>query len=166
MAQRDDFDDDEEYVIIERRSGGAGAFIAGLAVGAAIALLYAPKSGVETREELRRRARRVKESATDIVEGVQDKVTGAFETAREQVESRIETAREAIELKRQQVTRAVDAGREAAQQARADLERRISESKGVQPGATALRPDARSRRSAPSARPASGLPAGGDGGDL
>lgn len=160
----DDFDDDEEYVIIERRSGGAGAFLAGLAVGAAIALLYAPQSGAETRAGIKRRARKVKDTAADLADDVQEKVSGAFEAAREEVENRLDSARHAIELKKQQVTRAVEAGREAAQQARADLERRIAESKGVTPGSATLSPpDVRSRRSAPSARPA-GYPAG-DGGD-
>jgi hypothetical protein len=51
-------------------------------------------------------------------------------------------------------------------QARADLERRIAESKGVQPGSTAMSASPGAGRSAPAARPASGLPAGGDGGDL
>lgn len=164
MAQYDDFDDDEEYVIIERRSGGVGVFLAGIAVGAALALLYAPQSGAETRAEIRRNARKVKRTAVDLAEGVQEKVSGAFEAAREEVENRLESARHAIEVKKQQVSRAVEAGREAAQQARADLERRIAESKGVTPGAATLaRTDVRARRSAPSARPAGMAGEGGDG---
>lgn len=147
---RHDYEDDEEYVIIERRSGGVGAFLAGLAIGAGLALLYAPQSGEETREGIRRGVRRAKKTVTDTVDEVQTRVTDAFENAREQVENRIETARNAIELRKQQVTRAVEAGREAAQQARADLERRIAESKGVQPGTSTMRsggPALRTRRS-------------------
>ena len=39
-------------------NGGSsfGWFLAGLGIGAAIGMLYAPKSGEETREDLRRRA--------------------------------------------------------------------------------------------------------------
>jgi gas vesicle protein len=46
-------DNGEGYVIIEQRSSGNfGTFVWGLLVGAAAALLFAPKSGRETREEL------------------------------------------------------------------------------------------------------------------
>ena len=155
MGKNDYDDDDEEYVIIERRSGGAGSFLAGLAVGAGLALLFAPQSGVETRDGIRRGVKRVQKTATDLADDVQERVSDAYETAREQVETRIESARTAIELRKQQVTRAVEAGREAAQQARADLERRIAESKGVQPGSgTLVRHEvpARSRRTGTGAR--------------
>ncbi|NUO63939.1 MAG: YtxH domain-containing protein, partial [Gemmatimonadaceae bacterium] len=44
---RDDdyeFDDDEPYVVIERQSAGIGSFLVGAAIGAGLALLFAPKS--------------------------------------------------------------------------------------------------------------------------
>ena len=47
-----DFDDDEPYVVIEKSSGGIGSFLMGIAVGAGIALLMAPSSGMETRRRL------------------------------------------------------------------------------------------------------------------
>jgi gas vesicle protein len=63
--------------------GGAGgllvAFVAGALVGAAVALLYAPGPGEETREYLGRRAREGSERA-------RQNVTTAFEKAREQYE--------------------------------------------------------------------------------
>ena len=115
---RIDFDEDEPYVIIERHSGGIGNFFLGLAVGAAVALLFAPTTGAETRRRIRRSAERMKDAAQDT-----------FEEARAQVEQRIDSARQQIEMRKEQVTRAVSAGREAAQQAREDLERRIAETK-------------------------------------
>ncbi|MFW6331533.1 MAG: YtxH domain-containing protein, partial [Gemmatimonadota bacterium] len=45
-------DHEDGYVIIERRTGNFGTFVWGLLVGAAAALIFAPKSGRETREEL------------------------------------------------------------------------------------------------------------------
>src|SRR6185503_12496349 len=122
-----DFDDDDPYVIIEKRSGGMGTFLVGLAVGAGLALLLAPQSGAETRQSIRRSARRVRQAATDAVGDVREKVQDTFETARQRVEEKITAARGAIEKKRDQVQQAVDAGREAALQARADLERRLAE---------------------------------------
>ncbi|NUQ13353.1 MAG: YtxH domain-containing protein, partial [Gemmatimonadaceae bacterium] len=50
--------DEEPTVVFERRgSGGPGMFLAGLAIGAGLALLLAPSSGAELRRNLRRSAR-------------------------------------------------------------------------------------------------------------
>jgi gas vesicle protein len=67
-----------------QQDSGAGvllAFIAGAAVGAAAALLFAPAKGEETREAVNRRAR----------EG-RDKVLEAFDRARQQVRDREQDA--------------------------------------------------------------------------
>ena len=139
---RDDYDidDDEPYVIIEKRSGGVSSFFIGLAVGAGLALLFAPQSGEETRSRLTRSAKRMRHAAQDAVGEVTDKVGETFETAKQRVEEKIEEARGAIEIKRDQVQRAVQAGREAAQQAREDLERRLAETKAAyQAGAQVAR---------------------------
>ena len=45
------------------------AFLIGGALGAAMALLYAPKSGRETRRDISRAAHRLKDSAADLIEG-------------------------------------------------------------------------------------------------
>ena len=73
---------------------GAGglfvAFIAGAAVGAAVALLYAPASGDETREYLGRKAREGSDKATEatrrgheVFERQRDNLVNAFDRARE-----------------------------------------------------------------------------------
>jgi len=80
---------------------GAGsillAFILGAVSGAAVALLYAPTSGRETREYLGERARESKELAAKAAE----------------------RGREIINQGRETLTTAIDRGREAYQQARA-----------------------------------------------
>jgi gas vesicle protein len=135
-----DYDHDEPFVVIEKTSGGLGSFIIGLAVGAGLALLFAPQSGAETRRGLASSAKRVRRAAEDAVDEARTKVGETFETARQRVEEKIEEARGAIEMKREQVQRAVQAGREAAQQARADLERRLAETKAAyQAGAAVAR---------------------------
>lgn len=146
-------DDDEPYVIIEKHEGSIGSLLLGVAIGAGIALLFAPRSGVETRREIRARARRAQDAALDLAAGVTDTVVDTYHDARDKVESRIGAARDAIEIKRQQVVRAMDAGREAAQSARDELERRIAETKAAyQAGAevvhtaTAPRPRTAARR--------------------
>ena len=109
----------EEYVIIEHRSGGSfGTFVWGLLIGAAAALLYAPKSGRETREELTESVDRLRGQAEDKVREAQDTVTAAVEDARRQFEEGMDTARKAVE-----------SGRKAVKESRAEMERRVEESK-------------------------------------
>lgn len=126
-----DWNDDEPFVVIERNEPGVGAFIAGLAVGAGLALLFAPRTGEETRRELQRRAKRVGDQAQELVSEVTESVGQTLSQARESVESRIDSARSAVDLKRRQVTNAVGAGRMAAQEARVELEQRIAETKAA-----------------------------------
>jgi gas vesicle protein len=123
--------DDQPYIVIEKHSGGVGNLLLGVLIGAGVALLFAPRSGEETRTEITRRARRVRRKAQDVAEGVTHQVVDTFENARDRVEEQIESARLAIAEKKQQVQRAMDAGREAAQQARSELEARLAETKAA-----------------------------------
>src|SRR5205807_7460847 len=131
MSRRYDFDEDEPYVVIEKQSGTLSSFFIGAAIGAGLALLFAPQSGARTRRDLQRRARRAQRTARKVANDVTDTVVDKFHDARRQVEQRIDSARQAIEVKKEQVHRAMEAGRAAAQQAREELERRIAESKAA-----------------------------------
>lgn len=81
-------------------SGGAGsvflAFILGAVAGAAVALLYAPATGQETREYLGEKAREGRARATEAAE----------------------KGRQMINQGRETLTTAIDRGRDAYQQAR------------------------------------------------
>gem|GEM_PF-143431 len=122
---------DEPYIIVERREvgGGAGALFLGLAIGAGLALLFAPKSGEETRRDIERQARRARERASEFADEFSNNVSDTLDQARHEVEDRLDAARDAMEVRRRQVARAVEAGRAAAQQAREELEQRIAEGK-------------------------------------
>ena len=126
-----DYDDDEPYVIIERSEPGVGTFVTGLLIGAGIALLFAPRTGEETRRQLQQRARRMTDQAQGLVSDVRESVTQTIQSAKESVEERIDSTRQAVDFKRRQVSQAVDAGRAAAQQARVELEQRIAETKAA-----------------------------------
>jgi gas vesicle protein len=70
------------------------AFIAGAAVGAAVALLFAPATGEETREYLGQRAREGRDRAADaarqgreLLKNQRDNVTSAFDRARQQFQN-------------------------------------------------------------------------------
>ncbi|HEY7896254.1 MAG TPA: YtxH domain-containing protein [Gemmatimonadaceae bacterium] len=136
MKHRPDDDEDEPYVVIERRGSGATSFLVGLAVGAGIALLFAPQSGEETRRQLKRRARRAANVARDAAGDLSENVVDRYEQAKRTVEDRLDSARQALEIRKHQAAEAFRAGREAAQQARLDLEARIAQSKANYRAAT------------------------------
>lgn len=108
------------YIIVERSSGGIGAFLVGALIGAGAALLLAPRSGEETQEELRARARRLREAAGERMKDAQHLLSDKLDTVREDVGERIETVREAVE-----------SGRQAARDAREDIEQRLQKSKAA-----------------------------------
>ena len=124
-------DHDDPYIVIEKHSGGVSDFLLGALIGAGVALLFAPRSGRETRAGISRRARAAQDRVRDVAEGVSEQVVDKFEGARARIEEQIETARSAIVAKKEQVGRAMEAGREAAHQARTDLERRLAETKAA-----------------------------------
>jgi len=78
-------------------------FIGGL-VGAGVALLLAPKPGVESREKIRELAEDAKKKATEYAEKVKAEVT-----------STVGKGKEVFEEKKSLITAAVDAGKEAYQ---------------------------------------------------
>jgi gas vesicle protein len=80
------------------------AFILGGLVGAGIALLVAPQSGIETRKK-------IKEFAEDAT----DKANELAETTKEKVVSSIDTAKSMYEEQKAAVAAAVDAGKQAYQ---------------------------------------------------
>lgn len=144
MRRNAEYDVDEPYVVIERRGTGTGTFLMGLAIGAGLALLYAPRSGEETRREIQRGARRVRAAARGAAEDLSDSVVDHYEQAKRGVEDRIELARNSLEFRKRQAADAIRAGREAAQQARDELEARIAETKAAySAGAEVVRADRR-----------------------
>jgi gas vesicle protein len=137
MADRDEL----PYIIIERRSAGAGPFLWGALLGAGAALLLAPRSGRETRDEIRAGALRIRDRAEDTVRNVTDSVHETFGGVRDDIQERIDSARDAFE-----------AGRAAARHTRHEMEVRVEEVRaGVRGGVDAVRhgtdPDSRPRGS-------------------
>lgn len=125
MAQHDEM----PYVIIERRSGSASAFLWGAVLGAATALLLAPRSGRETRDEIRAGALRMRDRAEDAIRTVSDSVNETIGGVRSEVQGRLDSARDAFE-----------AGRRAARETRDEMEVRLREVRaGVRGGVDAAR---------------------------
>ncbi|HTD83074.1 MAG TPA: YtxH domain-containing protein, partial [Gemmatimonadaceae bacterium] len=127
-----DEDDDEEYeaepyVIIERQDSAIGPLLLGIALGAGVALLFAPQSGEETRGGIARSARRARNAAQDFVEDVTDTVADKFNEVKSTVEEKLEATLDAVDVRKRRVTNAYRAGRAAARDARGELEQRIAE---------------------------------------
>ena len=113
--------DDTPYIVIERdRGGGVGSFVLGALVGAGLALLFAPKSGAETQQELKEHARRLRTAAEERVR-----------EAQQQLEDRLDDVREGVQTRFDGVKDAMTAGRTAASEARGDLEKRLQRSKAA-----------------------------------
>ena len=111
-------DDDELPALVIERRGAGGAFVLGALVGAAAALLLAPRTGAETQAELRRAARRLA-----------DDVEGRLGTAREAALERADAARTAVGAQAARARSALEVGRGAAADARVELRRRVEEAK-------------------------------------
>ncbi len=129
-----DYDDDYEfdgapYVVIERRDSGISTFLMGLALGAGAALLFAPRSGADTRRIIRDRARSAGDAARRRADGMVESVTATLEDARERFTEQVDAVRAAVREQRDEIVDAFDAGRSAAHEARLELERKIAEQK-------------------------------------
>lgn len=88
------------------------AFLSGALVGAVAALLLAPQSGRESREQLREYARRAEENLHDLAQ----MATETFDKA-------MDKGREFAQEKKSVLTEALEAGREAMQRERDRLSR-------------------------------------------
>ena len=87
------------------------SFVAGAAVGAVLALLYAPKSGQEMRENI-----------ADLTEDAVDKIKEYAKEAQEKIKAAIEDGKETIVEKKSILASAIEAGREAMQKERSPVQ--------------------------------------------
>ena len=78
------------------------SFLAGAAVGAGLALLYAPKTGSELREKI-----------TELTDDAVGKIKDYATEAQEKLKSTIEDSKEVIMEKKSIITSAIEAGKEA-----------------------------------------------------
>ena len=69
------------------------AFMAGIVVGAGVALLYAPQSGKETRKMLAKKAGEFKDDAEEIMDDVLEKGKKVLKEKKEQFDAAIEAGK-------------------------------------------------------------------------
>lgn len=121
--------DQQPYVIVERRASGVVAFLCGALVGAGVALLLAPKSGRETQADLREGARRLREGTGERLTDLRETLGERYDRTRDEVETRVGAFRRNVADRQKKAGEALKAGKDAARQARSDLEARVAESK-------------------------------------
>ena len=84
---------DEKQVVVKQR-GGFGSmfsgFLIGGLIGAAVALLAAPQSGVETRSMIRDRAENVRDQAMDMADNTMDKAQKVVSNVRDQASDTVQ----------------------------------------------------------------------------
>ena len=90
----------------DRDGSGFLWFLAGLGIGAAVGILYAPKAGDELRQQLR-----------DVAEDSRDTVRERARQVREQAGSWAEKGRDYLNQQKDQFRSAVEAGRQAYREA-------------------------------------------------
>jgi gas vesicle protein len=88
----------------ERIDSKATFFVVGLGIGSLIGILFAPKSGEETRESLMQKAKEGSEFARNKVQEL-----------KQQAEELIDRGNQVVMRKQEQIATAIDAGRETYQ---------------------------------------------------
>ena len=114
------YEDDEDE---NQGGGGFGWFVAGLSLGALLGVLYAPKSGAETREELAQNARdgqeylrrkgvEVRGQAVEMVDRGKQQFDEYYEKGRQQFEEYVASGRDYYSKGREQVNDYIDRGKD------------------------------------------------------
>ncbi len=109
-------DVEERVLVVDQGSSGFGWLMIGAAIGAGLALLYAPRSGEETRRVIGRRWDDLKEEAEEKFDEFSESVQEGREKIRAKIERLVDADR--------------DGGREARPaSAREELERRLTDAR-------------------------------------
>jgi gas vesicle protein len=95
----------------DRDGSGFLWFLAGLGIGAAVGILYAPKAGDETRQRLR-----------SVAEDLPDNVRDRARQAREQAGTWADKGRDYLNQQKEQIRSAYEAGRQAYREATVEEE--------------------------------------------
>jgi gas vesicle protein len=94
--------------------GGGASFILGMlvggAVGAAIGMMMAPKSGPETRADLAERSEMWRTVAEELAASLRERARPAMDTAMERINPAVEVVRERVNPVVEQVTSRIGRG--------------------------------------------------------
>ncbi|MGD0885960.1 MAG: YtxH domain-containing protein [Thermodesulfovibrionales bacterium] len=105
----------------------ASAFLLGGLLGAGIALLYAPKSGRETRKDISKAARRVKRDAVELVEDTIESVNEFVDDVKDRTSDIIERGIELSEGAKKEIVKTFEHGQKVIEKQK----RRVIEGLGL-----------------------------------
>lgn len=88
----------------------AGAFLIGGLIGAAVALLYAPKSGRETRKDIARTAKKVKKETVHLVEDAIDSINDFAGDVKDKVSDIIDQGKDLSESAKKEILKNLEDG--------------------------------------------------------
>jgi gas vesicle protein len=119
--------EDREVMVVESDGmSGFKWFVVGAAIGAGVALLFAPQSGERTRRDLTRRGKKLKHRAQETLEEFADEVQTRGRDLKESVEEFADDVMDEVKEKRRTVERSAD---RAVSSARDEMERRLTEAR-------------------------------------
>ncbi len=95
---------------------GLGWFLAGLSVGALVGVLYAPKAGKETREDLVSGALEARDKAAVLAQQGKEKAQQLQSKAQEQISDYVDRGKQYYERGRSQFSEYVDRGKDLVQE--------------------------------------------------
>jgi gas vesicle protein len=88
----------------------AGAFIIGGVAGAFAALLYAPKSGRETRKDIAKTARKIKRETVPLVEDAIDSINDFADEVKHKVSDILESGKELSDSTKREIVKNIEYG--------------------------------------------------------
>jgi len=119
---------------------GLGWFLAGLGIGAVIGVLYAPKAGKETREDLLNGAREARDKAAELVEQGRKRASDLVEEGRRQAQETIDKGREYYDKGRTQWAQYVEKGKSLINEQQAKVEAAVEAGKDAYINTTTEKP--------------------------
>jgi gas vesicle protein len=122
-----------EKTMADNESGasGLGWFLAGLGIGTLVGVLYAPKAGKETREDIANSALEAKQKAAEMVEQGRQKANEYVEQGKQYVEQGRQKAADLVEQGKQQAAASMDKGREYYEKGRSQWSQYAEKGKAI-----------------------------------
>lgn len=102
------------------------AFLIGGAVGAGIALLYAPQSGKDTRKDIAKTARKIKRETVNIVEDAIDTINDFADDVKEKISDLIDSGKDISDSAKKELLKNLEHGQKTIEKQK----KRIAEALG------------------------------------
>ena len=96
----------------------AGAFLIGGVIGAAVALLYAPQSGRDTRRNISKTARRVRRETADMIEDTIDGIHDFSDDVKDRVSEILDQGKDLSESAKKSLLRNLEQGQNVIEKQR------------------------------------------------